>query len=289
VAANASGEVASQSVTITTAICPPAAPIASAAATSTTDITVSWNAALDAASYRVEMQQGDTWSTLNTTSELSYNVSGLTCATSYTFRVVAVNASGEAASTPTSTMTNACGPVQLIQNGGFEAQAANWSIVRPSGEAVRCNPAKPVAYEGQCFFLFRGGAKEKSVLRQVIDTTGMGIDSSTPLTFSAAVRAIKMVKGFQLMVTMFYEDGTKAVKLSNLPRNTTNAYRTVTRTYTPDKPVTKIVVVMRYTNAAAAGNARVDSVSMTYLPPVPTSTAPVAVDGLIPLPQAPQQ
>lgn len=289
VATNASGEAPSQSVIITTAICPPAAPMASAAALTTIDIAVSWDAAPNATSYRVEMQQGETWSTLNTTSDLSYNVGGLTCATSYTFRVVAVNASGEAPSTPTSAMTNACGPVQLIQNGSFEAQAANWSIIRPTSEAVRCNPAKPVAYEGQCFFLFRGGAKERSVLRQVIDTTAMGIDSTTPLTFSAAVRATKMSAGFQMSVTMFYADGTKTVKVSNLPRNTKNAYRVVTRTYTPDKPVIKIIVLMRYTNAAAVGNTRVDSVSLTYLPPAPTSAAPAAVEGLIPLPQAPQQ
>ena len=56
-------------------------------------VTVSWNGVTNAEKYEVSQKNGSAWTVLRTTTGTSYTVTGLSAATTYTFRVRAVNGS----------------------------------------------------------------------------------------------------------------------------------------------------------------------------------------------------
>jgi len=130
VASNNGGETVTPEMQIPMPVCPPVAPVAMASATSMTDISVIWNAVENAAGYRVEMLQGDAWTTLSTQTETSYAVSGLTCGTGYNFRVAAFNASGEATSQTAYAETVVCPPAPPadvnVNTGGNGSNSASF-------------------------------------------------------------------------------------------------------------------------------------------------------------------
>lgn len=73
-------------------------------------IDLAWNAADDAITYRIEKQNEAAWDTLANTTETSYSHDNLTCDSSHTYRVVAVNTDREALpSTSASATTDSCG------------------------------------------------------------------------------------------------------------------------------------------------------------------------------------
>jgi len=80
-----------------------------AVAASATQINLAWTAASGAASQEVQQLSGSTWTTLATLSgtATSYQRTGLTASTSYTFRIRAVNASGATLSNQATATTQA--------------------------------------------------------------------------------------------------------------------------------------------------------------------------------------
>ncbi|MFN6946415.1 MAG: fibronectin type III domain-containing protein, partial [Cytophagaceae bacterium] len=87
----------SEVVTETTLEAPdvPAQPAVSAPSNITeTSVTLNWEAAARATSYRIERNDNGSWVEVDVIEEITYAVSGLTPNTNYEFRIVAVNVSG---------------------------------------------------------------------------------------------------------------------------------------------------------------------------------------------------
>ena len=106
---NAGGESApSSTATATTLVTPPAVPTGlSASAASSTQINLTWQASAGATGYRVERSTdgGASWATAGTSTATAFSNTGLTAATTYSYRVVATNAGGGSAPSTTATAT----------------------------------------------------------------------------------------------------------------------------------------------------------------------------------------
>src|SRR5665213_4280528 len=95
VAHNASGSSAVASIGATLTL--PAAPSVTATVASATSINLAWAAILSATAYKIERSTdgGTTWSTLVASqAAVTYANTGLTADTAYSYRVTAINATG---------------------------------------------------------------------------------------------------------------------------------------------------------------------------------------------------
>ena len=114
VATNAIGESApSATVTATTLVAPPAAPMGlSATPVSSTEIQLSWTASDGASDYRIErsINGGDSWTTAGRSATPAFHDAGLTANTTYAYRVIATNAGGDSAPSATASATTLVAP-----------------------------------------------------------------------------------------------------------------------------------------------------------------------------------
>src|SRR6185436_2886465 len=113
-ATNAGGSsTPSGTATATTPVAPPSAPTGLVATpVSSTQINVTWQASVGATGYRIErsVNGGASWATAGTTGATTFDDTGLTAATTYTYRVVATNAGGESSPSATSSATTLVAP-----------------------------------------------------------------------------------------------------------------------------------------------------------------------------------
>lgn len=98
-------------------------------------------------------------------------------------------------------------PIELILNGGFETPgateklAADWKAKNPLSGRRKCNqPAKILAYAGNCAYLFKSGAA-KLIQKPVGD-----LQVGDTLLLSAWVSAKKLVNGGTLQLRIRYTD-----------------------------------------------------------------------------------
>ena len=145
VATNAGGEGGSSVVTASSL--PAQVTGLTAAAASSTEVDLSWDQAVGAATYRVQRSPAgaDTWSVLSTGSATSFADTGVVAGTGYDYRVAAVGAGGVGANSATVSLTTPGAPALLLSNG-FEGGTLGGSITAansggPSGSkftAVSC-------------------------------------------------------------------------------------------------------------------------------------------------------
>ena len=95
-------------ISVTTPAYPSQPTLSSATAQSDTSVVLAWTGVPDATGYRVERStnSGSTWTAVGTVADTvtTYNDTGLTEVTSYTYRVVATNAAGDSAPSITKTV-----------------------------------------------------------------------------------------------------------------------------------------------------------------------------------------
>jgi fibronectin type 3 domain-containing protein len=112
-ATNAGGSSSPSSIVSATTLsaAPPAPTGLRAAALSSTSTTVSWGASSGATTYQVQRSpNGSTWTTLTSTAQTSYNDTGLTAATTYSYRVIAANSAGTSPPSTTVSVTTFVAP-----------------------------------------------------------------------------------------------------------------------------------------------------------------------------------
>ena len=129
-AVNAGGDSDwSSPILISTLIAPPATPVNVTATASTTKITIVWDAVSGADSYSIELD-GDT--VVNNITDLSYTITGLTLNTQHSYRIKAVNASGESDwSSPVASFTVFLAVPSYLSATGTSPSAItlNWCMI----------------------------------------------------------------------------------------------------------------------------------------------------------------
>ena len=103
----------SATATATTLVAPPNAPLGvSATAIASTEIDVAWTASDGATGYRIERSAngGASWTPAGTTATAPFHDTGLSPATTYSYRVIATNAGGDSAPSATATATTPVAP-----------------------------------------------------------------------------------------------------------------------------------------------------------------------------------
>jgi hypothetical protein len=136
-----------------------------------------------------------------------------TAATSTPEETATPNASEtpDGTTTPTSTGTaNATGTpdtgVELLLNGGFELNNADWTAKNATSDKRKCNkPGKIIARTGDCAYQFKGGVGERSKLEQRPAVTA--ITTGDSITLSGFYRATGAVNA-KVKVTVKYTDTT---------------------------------------------------------------------------------
>jgi hypothetical protein len=102
--------------------------------------------------------------------------------------------------------------VELLIDGGFEANAAGWAIKNATGDKVKCNKiGKVFAHQGNCAWRFKGDEGENAKIQQVI-TSGTGEGDS--LTLSGYVNASGAVESKMKVVVSYLNSSTPKDKLT---------------------------------------------------------------------------
>jgi hypothetical protein len=153
---------------------------------------------------------------------------------------------------------------ELLVDGGFEANAAGWTVKNETGDKVKCNKTgKTFSYEGNCAWRFKGVVGENAKIQQVITT---GVDAGDTLTLSGFVNASGTING-SVKVTVSYSDGvTPKNKLKVEVTSVTGGYvplstlQPVLSTVVAAAPVEKVKVSLK--NQGESGKVYYDALSL---------------------------
>jgi hypothetical protein len=106
--------------------------------------------------------------------------------------------------TPTPTSTTQA--VELLVNGDFEESLSSWTLKNPSRDKIKCNKdTKVFANTGECAFMLRGVAGEKTNLLQKIGLDGFAFTVNDSLILEAYVNAKGVATG-KIRVSIKYTD-----------------------------------------------------------------------------------
>jgi hypothetical protein len=246
-----------------------------------TQVTLNWTASPGATSYRVKRatMDGGPYTTLATTSALSFFNSGLANGVIYYYVVSAVNGSGEGANSSQINVTPQASTVTVfgfeqpaIGSGNFQYSPAatvwTYSGSSPSGSGIVGNGSgfgNPNAPEGvQAAFVQENGAVSQLL-------SGFSLGTNYTITYSAAQRSTVNVGGESWNVTI---DGG-VIKSNNVPGPT--SYTTFTASFTASSTTHTLGFVG--TDLATGDNTVfIDNVRITPaihpVAPVVTLTAP---------------
>lgn len=174
---------------------------------------------------------------------------------------------------------------ELLSNGSFEPDSADWTGKNLVKDKVKCNKIKPngqpklFAHDGVCAMIFKGSVGENSSLSQQPDATVLA--ASNLLTLSAWVQGKNAGKG-SIMAKIDYTsptagenfDGKDKIKLKLQPG--TYLYQLYNGSLTLDDAVDTVTVMIKY--KGTAGSIYVDDVQLRV--GAARSAAPEGVLGL---------
>jgi hypothetical protein len=178
---------------------------------------------------------------------------------------------------PTPTPTEPAEGIELVANGGFEAESPlPWVLKNRTGDNVKCDqPGKPVAHSGTCAFQFKGGTGENSKLQQTLDLTNAIFTAGDTLDLSLYVNAVNVATSGKVKLVVQYSDDTPVGKLT-LNLASTTGYEPLTDSGALlSAAVSKIKLQVKHTSPA--GKVYLDDVSITQ-------TSASAFSQIVPLP-----
>jgi large repetitive protein len=132
------------------------------------------------------------------------------------------------AEAPTPTPTEDTG-IELVENGDFEAKGlegkpdlAPWVLKNGTQDKIKCNKDKDgdgtadkiFAHQGECAFMFKGGAGESAKLEQTIGMTGVTFAPGDTLTLTGFANASRSSVSGKIKVVVKYGDDTPKSKIS---------------------------------------------------------------------------
>jgi hypothetical protein len=159
--------------------------------------------------------------------------------------------------------------IELLTNSDFEAktddlrpQLAPWVGTGLSRDKIRCNKPErpPIAYEGDCAFVFTGGAGELSKLLYRVKNPAFNTGT---ITFNGQMRVGNAAAG-KIKIRVVYNDMTTPGKI-NIPIKSTAGYQLITGEITltgADIKVIKVLIVHR----SVSGKVRFDALSLQHTP-----------------------
>jgi hypothetical protein len=146
--------------------------------------------------------------------------------------------------------------VEMLQNGTFE-DASVW-MLKPGGLGkFKCNkPDKTVAYEGECAYQMKGGAK--TTLTQKLDA--VSINSGDLLRLKGYIRGKSIVDSgsIQLSVKLVFASGQKQKYKAAAPGGSYD-YTEVFNLFPAEGAVTSLKVTLKY--SGAGGKILADNIS----------------------------
>lgn len=180
--------------------------------------------------------------------------------------------------------------VELLTNNSFEAdmiapfnQPDGWNVVNRSKDRLRCNTAilTPIAYEGECAYLFQGGTKEKAILAQATKPAILLLPGNI-LNASVIYRTNTVKPSLKVKLLVYYSDGSIAKR--------EGVIRTVAQEYAPfnleqhtvktGKTVTKLKLIFQ--NRATKGKVYIDSASVNTTQNMLTMDATLDLPDILP-------
>jgi hypothetical protein len=187
--------------------------------------------------------------------------------------------------TPDVTPTASVG-TELLSNGGFEARDAAekpilspWTIKNATGDKIKCNKDKDgdgtldkiYANNGDCGFVFKGGAGENSKIQQngnlssITPAAGDGLNVQMFLNTSVSVDG-------KIKVVVKYTDGTTKSKITEAIEATTGYQSVGGNTTLASAAVEKIKVSIGF--KGTSGKVLLDDVSLVYSSAAPRIPLP---------------
>jgi hypothetical protein len=166
---------------------------------------------------------------------------------------------------PTETPPPAEEPLELLIDGGFEANAAGWTIKNATSDKVKCNKlGKSYAHTGNCAWRFKGGEGENSKIQQVITSP---VDVGATLTLGGYISPNGEAQT-KFKVIVKYQDpaipkGKITVEVGDQLIGTYLALNTFqpVLTTTISAPVNLIKIQIK--NSGTSGNVYIDTLSLT--------------------------
>src|SRR5690606_2741457 len=208
---------------------------------------------------------------------------------SYSWTVVATAGGEIEASNGPNIFTVVLDGIELVANGGLEDSGADWTFTQ--GTKRKCKAAW--GNNSDCAFKLKPktNAQQRSVMGSIFSATDTA--ASDVLQVSAAVRTKKANKQRVVMVVIKYVDPTAGAagngkdKFKMFVQQATTGYETFSENFVLAGAAKGGRVVVA--NTLTAGTLRVDDVSVVLMPvgATPRADAPASVDGLLPVPAAP--
>jgi hypothetical protein len=196
---------------------------------------------------------------------------------------ISVTVDGFSATFPANSITlvvlsvDAGASTELLSNGDFETagssggEAVNWTAKNLIKDKRKCNKdgKPPVAFAGNCAFMFTGTAGVKSSIEQMVNVSS--INSGDTLILSAQVNTKNISSGGKIIAKMTYADSSKDKAKISIPPGT-SPYAPLSQfkqAGTAEMTGLKVSVSMK----PGSGKFFVDNVSL--LLNTPASTAPI--------------
>ena len=186
-------------------------------------------------------------------------------------------------------------PIDLLDNGSFEIDADGdkvpdgWTLRNGTKDKLKCNKTledgtvKEKAHTGECAFLFKSSASERSKLKQAQDVSHLDIGPASVLTFQGYMKVPEPGVRGAIKLKVLYKDDTIEASRERLQLQQTVGYVGLTKPITLSAEVSKVKVVVKHTTTRP-GKVFLDSFS--FIVSENTKTNPIH-DGLVPLPDAP--
>lgn len=202
-ARSSSGQSAQTKLTVTTPAALPSAVTGFTGAAAADSITLKWNKAVNATSYKLQQQINGAWQTIASPTGNTYIVSGLKANTSYNFRIFARNASGQGAQTKLTVTTSVAVPAAVT---GFMGVAAADSITLKWNKAANATSYKlqqqingvwqTIASPTGNTYVVSGLKSNTSYNFRIFARNSNGQGTQTKLTVKTSVGIPAAVKGF---------------------------------------------------------------------------------------------
>lgn len=166
------------------------------------------------------------------------------------------------------------GDIELLVNGGFEADANNdkipdgWTVAGATKDKRRCNkPTVTITTFGNCAFMFKGSAAENSTLTQKIMDTGYGMGAGDAIRVLGKAQATALPAGVQVKLAVKYVNNAfpKDKATINIPAGDYAFSAIPQNELNIDGPVHKITV--KVINRAKSGKVMLDDFSLLLLGP----------------------